>query len=173
MKIVIDKNPSKIRNLEALNQAESVFAKIEQGFFKSKIESEFRKFKEDSKIEDAKLIELHIAKENGKGEYKLNGNLSYNDRTKEIKFYVLSVYEFDNFRFNESTYIEFFNKTNSEEEDFKELNSIISKLRETKPKGTFNRNRNQNQNRNFDRNKSKDRNGGFKKSFNNSNRNSK
>ena len=105
MKIIIEKNPSKIRNIKALEEAEHIFNnESKQGFLKSKGESKFAKFREESKIEDAKLVELHIVKVYGKGEYKLNGNLSYNDSTNEIKFYVLSVFEFDDFRFNEKLF---------------------------------------------------------------------
>ncbi len=168
MEIKIDKNPSRIRNLKALEEAEKTFAKTKQGFFRSKSESDFRKFRDDSKIEDAKLVELHIVKENGKGEYKLNGNLSFNDKTKEIKFYVLSAFEFDNFRFDEKTYVEFINESNSEEEDFKELSNVILKLRNTKPKGSFNNNNNRRDNNRRDGSNS------FKKSsFSNNKRDKK
>lgn len=140
MKIIIEKNPSKIRNLKALEEAEFIFENdSKQGFFKSKGESKFQKFRAESKIEDAKLIELHIVKIYGKGEYKLNGNLSYNDSTKEIKFYVLSAFEFNDFKFNEKQYVEVINETNGPEEDFAELQAAIKKMKDTKPKNSYRR----------------------------------
>ena len=141
MKIVIEKNPSKIRNMKALEEAEHIFTnESKQGFFKSKGESKFQKFRETSKIEDAKLVELHIVKIYGKGEYKLNGNLSYNETTNEIKFYVLSAFEFNDFKFNEKCYVEVINEENeTKEEDFNELKKVIEKMKKTKPKNTYKR----------------------------------
>ena len=135
MKIVIEKNPSKIRKLRELERAEEIFgSKTKKGFFALKDESEFKKFREYSKLEDIKFVELHIEKDNGEGEYKLNGNLSYNERTKEIKFYVLSVFEFDNFRINDKTYIEVNNvAAENDEAEFEELKTIIDRLKETVP----------------------------------------
>lgn len=140
MKIIIEKNLSKIRNKKALEEAEHIFnEESKQGFFKSKGESKFVKFRETSKIEDGKLVELHIVKVYGKGEYKLNGNLTYNESTNEIKFYVLSAFEFDNFRFNEKQYVEVINESNGSEKDFEELEKAIKKMKETKPKNTYRR----------------------------------
>ena len=135
MKILIEKNPDKIRNLEALGQAEELFNnKTKQGFFRTKGETEFKKFR-DSKIDDVKYVELHIKKDDGKGEIKLNGNISYNARSNEIKFYVLSVFEFDNFNYDEDKYVEVNNiHSGDDEQELKDLEELIETLKKIKAK---------------------------------------
>ena len=155
MIIKIEYNKDRIRNMDVLNEAIDLFNnKTKQCFLRSKGESEFKKFKEDSIIKDAKLVEMHIKKENGKGEIKLNGNLSYNNFTKEIKFYVLSVIPFDNFKYDEKTYVEVINEPcESNEIAISELRSAIKQMEDTKPKyspprrNPNNRNGNSNSNR--------------------------
>ncbi len=135
MKVIFETNRAKIRNTKILDEALHIIEhESMQGFFRSKGESEFKKFGQTSIVEDAKKIELHIVKVYGKGEFKFNGNLSYNQRTKEVKFYILSVIEFDNFNYDDVKMAEFTNKTNeSAEQDIDELKKIIEKIKKTKP----------------------------------------
>lgn len=135
MKILFETNRKKIRNIDALDKALNILENdSKQGFFRSKGESEFRLFNERSLVEDGKLIELHIVKVEGKGEYKFNGNLSYNSRTNEVKFYILSVIEFDTFNYDEKRMIGFINEPNeSPEHNVIEIKAVISKIKKTKP----------------------------------------
>lgn len=135
MKIKFETNRGKIRDTKALDEALHILEQeSKQGFFRSKGESSFGKYNPKSLIEDAKLIELHVVKVYGKGEYKLNGNLSYNQNTKEVKFYILSVIDFDNFQYDEVKMAEFLNEPNTGvAEDIQELTRIIDKIKRTKP----------------------------------------
>lgn len=136
MKILFETNRGKIKDTKILDEALRIIEKKSlQGFFRSKGESVFKKYNEKSIIEDAKLIELHIVKDEGKGEYKFNGNLSFNQTTKQVKFYILSVIEFDTFKYDEVKMAEFKNIENrGPHEDIIEMQNVIDKMKKTKPK---------------------------------------
>ncbi len=134
MKVKFETNLSKIRNKDVYDKALHIIEEeTMQGFFRAKGESEFKLFREDSIVKDAKFIELHIVKVYGKGEYKFNGNLSYNAATKEIKFYILSVVEFDDFRYDDVKMAEFNNVAGSNEEELAEIKAIIEKIEKNRP----------------------------------------
>ncbi len=134
MKVKFETNLSKIRNKDVYEKALHIIEEeTKQGFFRAKGETVFKLFREDSLAKDAKFVELHIVKVYGKGEYKFNGNLSYNQATKEIKFYVLSVVEFDNFNYDDEKMAEFLNVRGSEEEDLAELRAVLEKIEKNRP----------------------------------------
>lgn len=134
MKIKFETNISKIRNKDVYEKALHIIEEeTKQGFFRAKGESEFKLFRDDSLVKDAKFIELHIVKVFGKGEYKFNGNLSYNAATKEIKFYILSVVEFDDFRYDDVKMAEFLNEKGTEEEEITEIKAVIEKIEKNRP----------------------------------------
>lgn len=134
MKVKFETNLAKIRNKDVYEKALHIIEEeTKQGFFRAKGETEFKLFREDSLVKDAKFVELHIVKVYGKGEYKFNGNLSYNTATKEVKFYVLSVVEFDDFHYDEVKMAEFMNEKGTEEEEITEIREIIKKIEENRP----------------------------------------
>lgn len=135
MKIKFETNMSKIRNKDVFEKALHIIEEESlQGFFRAKGETEFKFFREDSLVKDAKFVELHIVKVYGKGEYKFNGNLSYNTATKEVKFYVLSVVEFDTFQYDDVKMAEFKNVANeSNEADLEELKAVLKKIEDNRP----------------------------------------
>lgn len=135
MKLVIETNLSKIRNKEVYAAALDLLENgTKEGYFRSKGESEFRKYKPDASAEDAKFVELHIPKPDGSGEFKINGNLTYHDLDKTAKFYSLSVVEFPDFNLDEVKMAHFKNESNdTPEEDIAEVLAIIEKIKSTKP----------------------------------------
>ncbi len=134
MKVKFETNLSKIRNKDVYEKALHIIEnETKQGFFRAKGESEFKLFREDSIVKDGKFIELHIVKVYGKGEYKFNGNLSYNSATKEVKFYVLSVVEFDNFNYDDVKMAEFTNEPASNEEELAEIKAVLEKIEKNRP----------------------------------------
>ncbi len=147
MKIKFETNRAKIRNIDVFEKALHIIeTETKQGFFRAKGESEFKFYNDKSIAKDGKLVELHIVKVYGKGEYKFNGNLSYNSATKEVKFYVLSVVEFDNFNYDDKKMAEFMNEETSHDATIAEYQEIIEKIEKNRPPYQPN-NRNKNNNR--------------------------
>ncbi len=147
MKVKFETNRAKIRNIDVYEKALHIIEEeTKQGFFRAKGESEFKLYNDKSIAKDGKLIELHIVKVFGKGEFKFNGNLSYNSATKEVKFYVLSVVEFDNFNYDDVKMAEFMNEEKPHNETIEEYKAIIEKIEKNRPPYQPN-NRNKNNNR--------------------------
>lgn len=136
MKVIFEATKGRLKNVEAYEKAVHIleFESL-QGFFKARHDSVFKKFSEKSPIEDGKKIDLHVVKVYGRGSYRLIGNLGYNSTTKEIKFYTTAVYENDSFRYDDKALVEFINSDDGTFRDHQaELEKIIQKLKETKPR---------------------------------------
>ncbi len=141
MKIYFEYTKGKIRDKDSLEEALHILEnESKQGFFKSNVKSYFKKYNERSIIEDARNIELHVVKVYGRGEYKLVGSLSYNQKEKEVKFYIINVFKNDSFKYEDDKMAEVYNiKNNSHNEDIVEMKNIISKIKKAQPEGTIHR----------------------------------
>ncbi len=135
MKIIFEVTKNRIKNINDYENAIHIIERESmQGFFKSRFDSEFKKFTPKSPFEDGKKIELYIVKVYGRGAYKLVGNLGYNGSTKQIKFYTTSCFLDSKFNYDDESLVEVFNDGEGTFRDHTdELVKIISKLKATKP----------------------------------------
>lgn len=131
MKIIFEATKGRLRNVEKYEKAIHIIEhESQQGFFKSRYDSEYKKFSEKSPFDDAKKIDLYIVKVYGRGVYKLTGNLGYNGSTKQIKFYTTMIEEHSKFTFHDENLVEFFNNGEGTFRDHtKEMQSIIDALK--------------------------------------------
>ncbi len=140
MKIIFEATKGRLKEIKKYEEAIHIIEEeSQQGFFKARFDSEFKKFSEKSPLEDARKVDLYILKVYGKGVYKLTGNLGYNGSTKQIKFYTTSVFENSKFDFDDKNLVEVFNDgLGNFREHMAELEVIVSKLKSSKPKGNPN-----------------------------------
>ncbi len=140
MKIIFEATKGRLKEVEKYEKAINIIENESmQGFFKSRHDSDFKKFTEKSPFEDGKKIVLYIVKVYGRGVYKLIGNLGYNGSTKQIKFYTTSVEELSKFNYDDDSLVEFFNDGEGTFRDHTNvLERIITKLKKTKPKPSNN-----------------------------------
>lgn len=136
MKITFEATKGRLKNLDKYETAIHIIEfESQQGFFKARFDTEFVKFSPKSPTEDAKKVDLYIVKVYGRGVYRLTGNLGYNSSTKTIKFYTTAAEELPKFTFEPQHMFEVINDglgTYRNHND--ELQKIVQKLKETKPK---------------------------------------